>query len=78
MVPATVVLAVGSAPLVAGLLEQAFGATAADSHRDVLATMALGLPGFSAYPIARFRGFYALGHFFRSWPTCSRTGSRSP
>ena len=31
------------------LLERAFGATAADGTADVLATMALGLPGFSAY-----------------------------
>jgi putative peptidoglycan lipid II flippase len=61
VVPATVVLVLGAAPLVSALLGRgAFGADAADGTAEVLATMAAGLPGFSAYLYA-LRGFYALG-----------------
>jgi putative peptidoglycan lipid II flippase len=61
IVPATVVLAMGAPVLVAGLLQRgAFDSGAAEGTADVLATMALGLPGFSAYLFA-LRGFYALG-----------------
>jgi putative peptidoglycan lipid II flippase len=61
VVPATVVLAVGAAPIVSGLLGRgAFGVDAQGGTADVLATMALGLPGFSAYLFA-LRGFYAIG-----------------
>jgi putative peptidoglycan lipid II flippase len=61
IVPATVVLALGAPELVSGLLERgAFDAAASDGTSDVLATMALGLPGFTAYLFA-LRGFYAIG-----------------
>ena len=61
VVPAMVVLASGAVPLVAGLLGRgAFGGAAEEGTAEVLATMALGLPGFSAYLFA-LRGFYAIG-----------------
>jgi putative peptidoglycan lipid II flippase len=60
VVPATVVLAVAAHPI-AGLLDRgAFDDAAAARTGDVLAMMALGLPGFSAYLFA-LRGFYAQG-----------------
>ena len=56
----------------------AFGEAAADGTGDVLATMALGLPGFSAYLFA-LRSFYAWATpVRRSWPTCSRTAPGRP
>jgi putative peptidoglycan lipid II flippase len=61
VVPATVVLVLGADLLVDGLLSRgAFSGLAVDGTGDVLATMALGLPGFSAYLYA-LRGFYAVG-----------------
>lgn len=61
VVPATAVLSTGATALVAGLLARgSFGPAAAAGTADVLRTMALGLPGFSAYLFA-LRGFYATG-----------------
>lgn len=61
VVPATVVLSMGAAALVAGLLGRgSFDAASAAGTADVLRAMALGLPGFSAYLYA-LRGFYAIG-----------------
>jgi putative peptidoglycan lipid II flippase len=61
VVPATVVLSMGATAIVAGLLSRgSFGPDAAEGTADVLRTMALGLPGFSAYLFA-LRGFYAIG-----------------
>jgi putative peptidoglycan lipid II flippase len=61
VVPATVILVLGAHLIVTGLLSRgAFSGLAVDGTGDVLATMALGLPGFSAYLYA-LRGFYAIG-----------------
>lgn len=61
VVPATAVLAVAAHPLVGALLQRgAFDSGSTARTGDVLATMALGLPGFSAYLFA-LRGFYAQG-----------------
>jgi putative peptidoglycan lipid II flippase len=61
VLPAAVVLAAAAAPVVAGLLGRgAFDAAAAAGTADVLAPMALGLPGFTVYLFA-LRGFYATG-----------------
>ena len=61
VVPATAALVVAAHPLVGALLGRgAFGAGATSATGDVLAFMALGLPGFSAYLFV-LRGFYAQG-----------------
>jgi putative peptidoglycan lipid II flippase len=60
VVPATVVLSIGSVAVVGLLRRGSFDTAAVAGTADLLRTMALGLPGFSAYLYA-LRGFYAIG-----------------
>lgn len=60
VVPATVVLSMGSVAIVGLLRRGSFDGDAVAGTADLLRTMALGLPGFSAYLYA-LRGFYASG-----------------
>ena len=61
IIPAAAGMATLALPLVGVLLRRgAFDADAAESTARVLAYLAVGLPGFSAYLFA-LRGFYAMG-----------------
>jgi putative peptidoglycan lipid II flippase len=61
VLPAAAATAIAASPLVGVLLARgSFDAGDASATADVLAPMALGLPGFTAYLFA-LRGFYAQG-----------------